>query len=310
MKKFNIAYIRVSSEEQLTERQRVNILKRCPDAVFVIEKYTGRTMDRPQWNKILTSAEKGHVSSIWFDEPSRMGRTADECFKIYKHLYFDLGVSLHFIKGSHCDTEVYEQALNSSIDIKESKTGDGAADKMINAILGAVHIFMLSMIEDQIFYAFKEAEDEVKNLSARTKSGIEEARRRGKRIGGIKGSHYRSKTEWKAMPLIIKYSREFGGKYDLAGVARITGLTVLTVRKYIENIKIEQGLLNLESAKYADKKDYNMEIQGIDKYKEDAEKIWMERYGKQMKWSKIKKIRKASSCMRDVQLQNSVSEGK
>ena len=159
LKKHNLAYIRVSTEDQLTERQRLNILQRCPDAKFIEEKYTGTTMDRPQWKKIVASAEGGHVNSIWFDEPSRMGRTADECFRTYKHLYFDLGVSLHFIKGGHIDTDVYEKALKSSIDIDDCKSGDKAVDKMISTIISAVTELMLGMLEDQIYYAFKEAED-------------------------------------------------------------------------------------------------------------------------------------------------------
>ena len=80
MKKFQIAYIRVSSDQQDGARQKVNILSRCPDALVVEETCTGRTMDRPMWNKIIQSAEGGHISDIWFDEPSRMGRTAKECF--------------------------------------------------------------------------------------------------------------------------------------------------------------------------------------------------------------------------------------
>ena len=139
-------------------------------------------------------------------------------------------------------------------------------------------------------------------MSIRTKSGIEEARRKGKRIGGVKGTHYRSKIEWKAMPLIIKYSKEFGGRYDNAGVARITGLTINTVRKYIDNIKLEQGIITQDKAKYADKTAYNLEIQGISSYKGEAAKIWMERYGKQMKWTKVKKVKKPSTYTPDAQL--------
>lgn len=273
-------------------RQRLNILAKEPDCLVIEEKYTGTSMDRPQWNKLMASARKNRISDIYFDEPSRLGRNSKECFSAYRELYFDCHVHLHFIKCSHIDTKVYEDALNACICSEKVTSGDGAADAMINKILEAVHEYMLSMIEKQIWYAFKEAEDEVVLLSQRTKSGLELARKRGKKIGGIKGVHYRSRSEWKAMPLIIKYYEGFGGEYDMAGVARITGLTLKTTRTYIANIYKEQDIKNEKDKnilKYADDKPYNHIISEIEIYKEAAEEVWMTRYNRPMNWEKITK---------------------
>lgn len=189
MKKFQIAYIRVSSDQQDGARQKVNILSRCPDALVVEETCTGRTMDRPMWNKIIQSAEGGHISDIWFDEPSRMGRTAKECFNTYKHLYYDLKINLHFIKSSHISTDVYQKALEGSISAIKIKSGDNCADRMINAIMKAIEDYQLDLIEKQIYMAFKHAEDESNNLSMRVKSGIAEAKKRGVKFGREKGAH-------------------------------------------------------------------------------------------------------------------------
>ena len=282
MKKFQIAYIRVSSEQQSVERQKINIQEKCPEAVFIEEKYTGTTMNRPQWNKIMASAEGGHISDLWFDEPSRMGRTADECFQLYKRLYFELNINLHFIKGAHINTEVYQKALDSSLSHVKIRSGDKAADKMINSIMKAVEDYMLELLEKQIYMAFRNAEDEAKNLSMRVKSGINSAQKRGVKFGREKGAHYRSRQEYEAMPLIIKYYRGFGGHYNVKGIAKIIGATESTTRKYIENIKVQQGLISSEDSKYADKKPFNVRIKNIDKYYEEADRIWQQRYGKKM----------------------------
>ena len=283
MRKFQIAYIRVSTDLQSLERQRLNISEKCPNAVFIEEKYTGTTMDRPQWNKIMQSAEGGNISDLWFDEPSRMGRTAKECFLIYKHLYFDLGIQLHFIKCSHISTDVFEAALKTSLTDSKIKSGDKAADKLLNAILKAIDEYMKELIEKQIYIAFQNAEDEAKNLSMRVKSGIANAKKKGALFGRKKGIHYKSKKECQAMPLIVKYYRGFGGHYNTSGVARITGTSVRTIKKYIENIKIEQGIMNPEDAKYAEKKPFNFRLNGMEKYLKEAEAIWEQRYGRKMK---------------------------
>lgn len=48
--------------------------------------------------------------TIVFDEVSRMGRTADEGFELYKELY-EKGVELVFLKEPHINTEVYKKAM-------------------------------------------------------------------------------------------------------------------------------------------------------------------------------------------------------
>ena len=308
MRKFKIGYVRVSSPYQDPTRQILNIKAKCPDAVIVQEKFTGTTMSRPMWNKIMASAEGGHISDIYFDEPSRMGRTADECFKCYKHLYFDLKISLHFMKSSHVDTKIYEDALKSCMMDTNIKSGDEAADKMIQTILSAVHEYMFEMIENQIKYAFKKAEDEAAMLSERTKSGLALAKKRGKQIGGSKGEHFRSKIEWRSMPLIIKYYKGFCGDYDIAKVAKICGITYETTRKYIANIYKEQEIKNEAFEKYADKKPWTMIIKDTDIYREESDKIWQKKYGKLMKWFLPAKKKRSTAIAGSPQQNSEVTD--
>ena len=44
-------YARISSKHQNIDRQIRNIKSRYPDAIMIIEVYTGRTQDRPKRGK-------------------------------------------------------------------------------------------------------------------------------------------------------------------------------------------------------------------------------------------------------------------
>ncbi len=83
-------YIRVSTMNQNLERQRVNILREYPNAIIYEEKFSGKTDNRPVFQKLLRSVKEG--DTIVFDEVSRMSRNATEGFKDYKAL-FDRGAN-------------------------------------------------------------------------------------------------------------------------------------------------------------------------------------------------------------------------
>ena len=46
-------YVRISTPGQNIDRQIRNIHRRYPVALIVQEIYTGRTLDRPKWRKLL-----------------------------------------------------------------------------------------------------------------------------------------------------------------------------------------------------------------------------------------------------------------
>lgn len=52
-------YCRISTKKQSIERQIRNIKAQYPDAVIIIETYTGTKMERPEWNKLLKKCSPG-----------------------------------------------------------------------------------------------------------------------------------------------------------------------------------------------------------------------------------------------------------
>ncbi len=222
-------YIRISRPKQNPLRQSRNILAFAPDAYIVEEIYTGTTMDRPKWNWIMKRIKPG--DQIIFDSVSRMSRTAEEGFIIYKEL-FNKGIELVFIKERHIDTSAYREAMDGLISTYVS-TGDEATDELVNTIMDAVNKFMMKKVEADIKKAFEQAEKEVRDMRLRTSEGIETARREGKQIGQPKGAKLHTKKEAYAKPLIIKYSKCFNGTFnDIECRQMIGNITKNTYYKY------------------------------------------------------------------------------
>ena len=119
-------YVRISTPSQNIERQIRNIHRRYPVALIIEEVYTGRTLDRPKWKKLLKLLKPGDI--IIFDSVSRMARDAEEGFEEYQKLYA-MGVELIFLQEPHINTEVYRNALQICI----PKTGTN-----VDVILEAV----------------------------------------------------------------------------------------------------------------------------------------------------------------------------
>ena len=86
-------YVRVSTPKQKPERQIANIKAIYPQAVIVVESYTGTSMDRPEWGRLERGLKQN--DQIVFDEVSRMSRNAEEGFCIYEELFQKDGKSMH-----------------------------------------------------------------------------------------------------------------------------------------------------------------------------------------------------------------------
>ena len=114
------AYLRISTKKQSIERQRTNIEKDFPEAIIFEEAFTGTSMNRKEWNKLLKVVKGG--DTIVFDSVSRMSRNAEEGVKTYMEL-FDLGVNLVFLKEPHINTDVYNKALNNHIEKQGERNG-------------------------------------------------------------------------------------------------------------------------------------------------------------------------------------------
>lgn len=218
-------YVRVSTLKQKVERQIANIKKVYPAAVIIDESYTGTSMDRPKWNRLIKALKPG--DTIIFDEVSRMARTAQEGFETYLELY-NRGINLVFLKERHIDTEVYRQTLNNHIAL----TGTD-----VDCILQGVNEYLMILAKKQIEIAFNTAEQEVDYLHMRVREGIARAKAEGKQIGRAEGSRIETKKAQQAKQEIMKHSKDFNGSLNDIDCMKLTGLSRNTYYKYKREIK-------------------------------------------------------------------------
>ena len=99
-------YVRISTPKQNIDRQVRNIKKIYPDAIIIKEIYTGSTLDRPEWKRVIPKILAG--SLIVFDSVSRMARNADEGVADYFEL-FDRGIELEFLVEHYIDTMLHQK---------------------------------------------------------------------------------------------------------------------------------------------------------------------------------------------------------
>ena len=73
-------YVRVSTKSQ-DQRSQVSDLEKWAstqdgESVWYKDKFTGKTMDRPAWNKLVAAMDSGKVSTVVCWRLDRLGRTA------------------------------------------------------------------------------------------------------------------------------------------------------------------------------------------------------------------------------------------
>lgn len=213
-------YARISRPTQSIDRQIRNIEKAYKDAVIIKEKYTGTSMERPAWNKLMKIVKAG--DTIVFDSVSRFSRSADDGFNAYQTL-FNNNVTLIFLKEPTINTETYKQAMSSSIPM----TGTSA-----DLILEGVNKFLMELAKQQIQLAFAQAEKEVEDLHQRTKEGLVTAKMNGKRVGQPKGATLTTKKSITTKEKIQKYSKDFGGTLNDVECMELTHVSRNTYYKY------------------------------------------------------------------------------
>jgi len=212
-------YCRISRKEQNIERQERNIKAAYPDAVILRDAFTGtKVTGRKEFEKLLKQAKKG--DTIVFDSVSRMSRNADEGIELYMK-WFDIGVSLVFLKESYINTAVYASKLQQA----DISTGRAYLDEGLKVIL-------MGLAEEQIRIAFDQAEKEVEDLHQRTREGIETARLAGKQIGQQAGNKLTVKKAIAAKEVIRTHSRDFGGTLNDAECQKLAGICRNTYFKY------------------------------------------------------------------------------
>ena len=222
------AYCRVSTQKQNLSRQIENILREYPEAIIIKEAFTGTSMQRPEWLKLIKKLHNG--DKLVFDEVSRMSRNAEEGFSIYEELY-SKGIELIFLKEPHINSSVYRSALNSTI----NKTGTN-----VDFIIEGVNKYLMALAREQIELAFIQAEKEVTLLRSRVKEGLRTAKADGKILGRTVGTTVETKKSKQAKELILKHSKSFGGSLDDIELMKLCGVSRNTYYKCKKSLALPQ----------------------------------------------------------------------
>ena len=227
------AYCRVSTKAQKLQRQIDNIkavYPDIPDTAYYTEKFTGKTIERPQWTKLVKRVKVG--DTIVFDSVSRMSRDATEGAEAYEMLY-NMGVNLVFLNEPMCNTDTYKQAQAQSI----ATTGDEIADCFIEA----TNKVLIILAKRQIVQAFEQAQKEREDTAKRVQDGIRSAKAINPdlHVGLTEGVKLTTKKSVAAKTIIKKHSKTFDGTLDDTEVIKLAGISRNSFYKYKAEIKAE-----------------------------------------------------------------------
>lgn len=238
--KLIVGYARVSTPTQKLDRQIANLKAAYPNIVIVSETYSGKTENRPKWQKLLRQCRSGIVSKLVFDEVSRFSRNAEEAVKEYKELY-NLGIELEFLKEPHINSSVYKQASERQININTDSM-DNETAHLLNTVISGLNDYLLAVAEKQIYLAFEHAQKERELLSKRTSEGLKQAKLMGSKVGRQKGDKIVTKKKKKVIKVIRNRYKEFGGDLSATEIYKICNVTKSTFYRYLNELKAEDEL--------------------------------------------------------------------
>lgn len=232
-----IGYARVSTPTQKLSRQIDNLKSAYPDIVIIQETYSGKTQNRPKWQKLLRQCRAGNVSKLVFDEVSRFSRNAEEAIKEYKELY-ELGIELEFIKEPHINSEVYRQASQRQINVDTSAMDTDTAH-LLNTVIEGLNDYLLAVAEKQIRLAFERAQAERELLSKRTSEGLKQAKLMGSKVGRQKGERLETRKKKRAVKIIRQHYKLLGGELTATQCFLLCQVTKSTFYRYINEMREE-----------------------------------------------------------------------
>lgn len=215
-------YARISRKSQNIQRQITNLTQKYPDGILIEEAFTGTTLQRPKFERLLKQVKQG--DTIVFDSVSRMSRSEAEGIEQYMEL-FNKGINLIFLKEPHINTDTYKKQIEG-INIPSTD------NKVVNLILEGVTNALKELAKEQIRLAFEQSQKEVDDLRERTKEGIREAKRNGKQIGGVTGKKLTTKKSIESKEQIKKYSKDFDGSLKDTEVMKLIGISRNSYYKY------------------------------------------------------------------------------
>lgn len=215
-------YARISRKSQNIQRQITNLTQKYPDGILIEEAFTGTTLQRPKFERLLKQVKQG--DTIVFDSVSRMSRSEAEGIEQYMEL-FNEGINLIFLKEPHINTDTYKKQIEG-INIPSTD------NKVVNLILEGVTNALKELAKEQIRLAFEQSQKEVDDLRERTKEGIREARRNGRQIGGVTGKKLTTKKSIEKKKEIQKYSKDFDGTLKDVDVMKLIRISRNSYYKY------------------------------------------------------------------------------
>ncbi|MCO8194021.1 MULTISPECIES: recombinase family protein [Anaerofustis] len=145
-------YVRVSTKEQNVARQ-FEAMRKFPveDKNIVVDKFSGKDFNRPNYKKLLKKMEKGDVLVV--KSIDRLGRNYDEILEQWRLL----------TKERHIDIVVIDMPL---LDTREGRDLTGT-------LIADIVLQLLSYV----------AQSERENIKQRQKEGIMAAKARGVKFG-------------------------------------------------------------------------------------------------------------------------------
>jgi len=163
-------YTRVSSNSQYARGQEAELARWSagmrPEAIWYRDTFSGRTMDRPGWNRLWAELEAGRVTTVVVWRLDRLGRTAKGLTALFEELHAR-GVGL--------------------VSLKDGLDLTTPAGRLMANVLASVAAY----------------ETEVR--CERQRAGIDAARAAGKRWGGsVKGRRLKVTAEQTAIIARLK----------------------------------------------------------------------------------------------------------
>ena len=216
--KTGIIYSRVSTDRQETDRQQNELLTYAKnngiEVVQIFEDTTsGKTAakNRTAAKQMFAYIEAERVDIVLVSEISRLGRSAIDVQKNIDTIVFQLNKELY----------IFQQSLSS-----HTKAGKvNSTFKLITDVLCNV------------------AQMETEILSERIKSGLKEAKRKGKTLGRKVGSVKSSATLLKEYKQVVK---QLNQGQSIRNTAKICGVSKATVSKVKAAIKAAKTVQTIQ----------------------------------------------------------------
>lgn len=148
MKKHIAIYVRVSTKNQDLKSQLPDLKEWAGEknVKFYKDKFTGKTMDRPGWNKLQAAIDAGAVSKVVCWRLDRLGRTAKGLTALFADLT-EKGISL--------------VSLKDGIDLST------AAGRMLANVLASVAQFETELRAERVLAGQAKAREEGKTWGGR-----------------------------------------------------------------------------------------------------------------------------------------------